>query len=71
MFDNGVWTNSKEQVKDMSRKDSSKHMFRLGFYMSSQYMSEQMKDLSKKLKDMSPEEVENLIKNHGQDGEHG
>ena len=70
MFDNGVWANSKEQVKDMSRKDSSKHMFRLGFYMSSQYMNEQMKDLSNKLKDMSPEEVEKLIKDYRKDEEH-
>src|SRR3989344_6217263 len=30
IFDNGVWSNSKEQMKDMSKRDSSRHMFRLG-----------------------------------------
>ena len=33
MCENGVWRNSKEEKKDMSKRDSSRHMFRLGFFM--------------------------------------
>ncbi len=61
IFENGVWQNSKEELKEMSRRDSSKHMFRLGFFMHSKYMGEQMKSLSRELEDMSEEDVQNLI----------
>ena len=57
MFKNGVWQNSKEEVKNMSRKESSRHMFRLGFFTHSKYMDEQMRDFNNKLKNMSEEEI--------------
>ena len=71
IFENGAWQNSKDKVKEMSRRDSSKHMFRLGFFMHSQYMNEQMKTLANEMKDMPDEDVEKLInkfkKNKGEE----
>jgi hypothetical protein len=63
MFDNGVWQNSKEQMKEMSKRDSSRHMFRLGFFMHSQYMDEQMKELTKEMENMPKEDVQKIIDN--------
>lgn len=63
MFDKGVWQNSKEQMKDMSKKDSSKHMFRLGFFMHYKYMNEQLNTVTKEFKNMSEEEMKTFIKN--------
>mgnify|MGYP001592733254 CR=1 FL=1 len=61
MFENGAWQNSKEQMKDMSKRDSSRHMFRLGVFMHSQYMNEQMKTLAKEIGNMPKEEVQKII----------
>lgn len=61
MFDNGVWQNSKGQMKDMSKRDSSKHMFRLGFFMHSQYMDKQMKELTKEIENMPKEDVQKIV----------
>ena len=69
MFDNGVWQNSKEQMKDMSKRDSSRHMFGLGVFMHAHYMNEQMKTLAKEMQDMPKENVEKLISNFKEDGE--
>ena len=69
MFDNGVWQNSKEQMKDMSKRDSSRHMFGLGVFMHAHYMNEQMKTLAKEMQDMPKEDVEKLISNFQEDGE--
>jgi len=61
MFSNGVWSNSKEQMKYMSKRESSSHMFRLGFFMHHQYSKWQMKNLAEELKGMSKEDVEKMI----------
>lgn len=71
MFENGVWQNSKEEVKDMSRRESSRHMFRLGFFMYSQYMNKQIKNINEKLKNMSKEDVEKMINNFKENNEEG
>ncbi|MEK6927969.1 MAG: hypothetical protein AABX11_06060 [Nanoarchaeota archaeon] len=63
MFEDSVWANSKEDVKAMSRRDSSQHMFRLGFYMHAKYSNYQMRELSRKMKNMSKEEMEELMNN--------
>ena len=63
IFENGVWQNSKEEVKEMSRRDSSKHMFRLGFFLYSKYMHQQMKDIAEELRTMSEEDIEKMIDN--------
>jgi len=63
IFDNGVWSNSKEQMKDMSKRDSSRHMFRLGVFIHSQYMHEQMKEITEELKTMSKEDVQKMVDN--------
>ena len=63
MFKNGVWQNSKGEMKEMSKRDSSRHMFKLGFFMCSKYMNERMKNIAKELEAMPEEEIENMIKN--------
>ena len=60
MFDNGVWQNSKESMKDMSKKDSSRYMFRLGVFMHSQYMNEQMENITKEIENMPKEEIQKI-----------
>ena len=50
-------------MKEMSKRESSKHMFRLGFYMHSRYMQEQINDISKELDNMTEEDIQNLSKN--------
>jgi len=61
MFENGVWSNSKEQMKDMSKRDSSKHMFILGFLMSAQYINEELKEITKELEEMSREDIQEMV----------
>lgn len=63
MFEEGVWQSSKEELKEMSRKDSSKHMFRLGFFMYAKFVDEQVKTLAKKLQGKSEEEIKEIIEN--------
>ncbi|MBI2629852.1 hypothetical protein HYW76_02010 [Candidatus Pacearchaeota archaeon] len=67
MFDNGVWQNSKEEMKDMSKRESSKHMFRLGFFIHHKYTNEQMKELAKKLENMPKEEIQKLANSFYED----
>ena len=61
MFDNGVWQNSKESMKDMSKKDSSRYMFRLGVFMHSQYMNEQMENITKEIENMPKEDIQKIM----------
>ncbi len=63
IFDNGVWQNSKEQMKDMSKRDSSRHIFRLGFFMHSQYINEKMRVITEELENMSKEDIQKMIDN--------
>src|SRR3989344_1473731 len=63
MFDNGVWQNSKKEMKEMSKRESSRHMFRFGFFIHSKYMNEQMKTLAKEMEGMSNDEIKKLINN--------
>lgn len=69
VFESGVWHNSKEKVKDMSRRESSKHMFRLGFFMHSRYIQEQMKDIADEIKNMSEEDIEKIAKDYKEEKE--
>ncbi len=61
MFENGVWQNSKEQMKEMSRRDSSRHMFRLGFFMYYKYINYQAEHFKDKLKNMTSEEIKKMF----------
>jgi hypothetical protein len=62
IFENGVWANSKEQMKDMSKRESSLHMFRLGFFMHYQYTNAQIKTYAKEMKDMPEEKINEIVK---------
>ena len=63
MFDSSVWTTSKERLRDMSRREVSKHMFRLGFFMHAKYIGEQMETLAKEFQGKSKEEIDKIIEN--------
>ena len=63
MFNEGVWQNSKEQMKEMSKRESSLHMFRMGFFMHSKYIDMQMKALTKEFDGKSKEEIDKIINN--------
>jgi len=69
MFESGVWQNSKEEMKEMSKRDSSRHMFRMGVFMHHKYMSKQMKDITNKLKGMSEEDAKQFLKTFEEDKE--
>ena|SRR3989344_2330625 len=61
MFNNGVWQDSKEQMKEMSKRDYSKQMFKLGFFLHDKYKQEQMKIIEEELKTMSKEDIEKMV----------
>lgn len=61
MFDNEIWANAKEEVKELSRKETSKHMFKLGFFIHAKYTDYQIRELTEKMKDMTKEEIDTMI----------
>jgi hypothetical protein len=61
MFNSQIWQISKEKMKDMSKREYSRHMFILGFVTQYKYMMYKIKDFEKDFKKMTPEEIQKLI----------
>jgi hypothetical protein len=61
MFNNQIWQLSKEKMKDMSKRESSRYMFILGFVTQYKYMMDKIEDFEKDFKNMTPEDIQKLI----------
>lgn len=61
MFDSQIWQNSKERMKNMTKRESSRQMFMLGFFMQYEYMNHKIKDFEKDFKKMTPEDIQKII----------
>lgn len=61
IFDNEIWQNSKERMKEMSKREYSRHMFILGFVTQYKYMMYKIKDFEKDFKNMTPEDIQKLV----------
>ena len=61
IFNNGVWQDSKEKMKDMSKREYSRHMFIIGFVTQYKYMMYKIKNFEVDFKKMTPEDIQKLI----------
>lgn len=68
LFEKGVWHQTKEDLKEMSKREAARHMFSLGFMMHAEYMEKQFKELQEKFKGMTPEEIEKFLQGYVKDG---